>query len=58
MTGLLEEVLEAHGGLERWRAARSITARVRSGGFLLRTRVPGNRFADYRITVEPAEPKA
>lgn len=25
--------------------------RVRTGGLLLRTRVPGNRFADYRITV-------
>jgi hypothetical protein len=28
--GLLGEVLEAHGGLERWRAARTIRARVRS----------------------------
>ena len=50
---LLDEVMDAHGGLERWRAARAIRARVRSGGFLLRTRVPGNRFADYRLTVEP-----
>jgi hypothetical protein len=58
VTGLLDEVLEAHGGLERWRAARSISARVRSGGLLIRTRVPGNRFADYRITVDVAEPKA
>jgi len=47
---LLDEVLEAHGGLERWRAARQIRARVRSGGLLLRTRVPGTRFADYLIT--------
>jgi hypothetical protein len=54
---LLEEVLEAHGGLERWQAAGSITARVRSGGLLIRTRVPGNRFADYRVTVEVSEPK-
>ena len=52
MTGLLDEVLEAHGGLGRWRAARTITARVHSGGLLIRTRVPGNRFADYRVTVE------
>ncbi len=51
MSGLLEEVLDAHGGLERWRAARTIYARVRTGGLLVRTRVPGNRFADYRITV-------
>ena len=58
MTGLLDEVLEAHGGLGRWRAARTITARVHSGGLLIRTRVPGNRFADYRVTVEVAEQRA
>lgn len=55
MSALLDEVLEANGGLERWRAARAIRARVRSGGLLLRTRVPGNRFADYRITVDVQE---
>jgi hypothetical protein len=57
MTSLLEEALAAHGGLERWRAARTISARVRSGGLLVRTRVPGNRFADYRVTVDVAEPR-
>jgi hypothetical protein len=56
--GLLGEVLEAYGGLELWRAARTVRARVRSGGFLIRTRVPGNRFADYRLTVEVQEPRA
>jgi len=55
MSALLDEVLNAHGGLERWRTARAIHARVRSGGLLLRTRVPGNRFADYRITVDVHE---
>ena len=49
--GLLAEVLDAHGGLERWSAARTITAHARSGGLLIRTRVPGTRFADYEITV-------
>jgi hypothetical protein len=58
MSALLKEVLEAHGGLERWRAARSIQARVRSGGLLIRTRVPGNRFADFRVTVDVQEPRA
>jgi hypothetical protein len=58
MSALLDEVLEAHGGLERWRAARTVQARVRSGGFLIRTRVPGNRFADYRLTVDMKEPRA
>jgi hypothetical protein len=55
---LLDEVLEAHGGLECWRAARAVRARVRSGGFLVRTRVPGNRFADYRLMVDVQEPRA
>jgi hypothetical protein len=58
MSALLDEVLEAHGGLERWRAARTVRARVRSGGLLVRTRVPGNRFADYRLTVDVQEPRA
>jgi hypothetical protein len=56
--GLLGEVLEAPGGLERWRAARTVRARVRSGGLLVRTRVPGNRFADYRLTVAVDQPRA
>lgn len=50
MSTLLDEVLDAHGGLEHWRAAGTVQARVRSGGLLMRTRLPGNRFADYRIT--------
>jgi hypothetical protein len=55
---LLEEALEAHGGASRWGEARRVDARVHSGGLLLRTRVPGTRFADYRLTVELAEPRA
>lgn len=55
---LLDEALDAHGGLERWRAARRITARVRSGGLLIRTRMPGSGFADYRIEVEVGEPRS
>jgi hypothetical protein len=51
MSALLDEVLDAHGGLGRWRTAKTVHARVRAGGLLIRTRVPGNRFADYRITV-------
>jgi hypothetical protein len=47
---LLAEVVEAHGGLERWRDAGTITARARSGGLLLRTRMPGTRLAEYEIT--------
>jgi hypothetical protein len=35
---LLGEVLEAHGGRERWAAASCVRARIRSGGLLLATR--------------------
>jgi hypothetical protein len=37
---LLDEVLEAHGGLQRWRAAVEVRAHVRSGGLLPRVRGP------------------
>jgi hypothetical protein len=55
---LLAEVLEAHGGLERWRAVVAIDARIRSGGLLLVTRMPGNRLSSYRIRIEVGEPYA
>lgn len=55
MSALLDEVLDAHGGLERWRTAGTVHARVRTGGLMIRTRVPGNRFADYSITVHVQE---
>ncbi|MGH2926101.1 MAG: hypothetical protein ACRDK1_09045 [Solirubrobacterales bacterium] len=55
---MLEEVLEAHGGAERWARARTIQASVRSGGLLPRTRMPGNRLGDYRLTVDVVRPWA
>ncbi|MGI8462164.1 MAG: hypothetical protein ACR2OC_11120 [Solirubrobacterales bacterium] len=58
MTKLLDEVLEAHGGLERWRAVGEIRARVRSGGLLLATRAPSELVADYRLTIRLDEPWA
>jgi hypothetical protein len=53
---LLDEVIEAHGGMERWAATRTIRGRVRSGGLLVRTRMPGNRFRDSRIEASTGEP--
>lgn len=35
---LLAEVLEAHGGAERWARARSVRVRIQSSGLLLQTR--------------------
>lgn len=58
MTALLDEVVEAHGGAERWASVRKIRARARSGGLLLRTRVPGNRFREMRLEASVAEPRS
>jgi hypothetical protein len=57
MSALLDEVLAAHGGLERWRAVTALTARGRFGG-LLRSRFPGNRMADITVRVQLAEQHA
>jgi hypothetical protein len=52
---LLDEVLDAHGGLERWRAAGTIRARVRSGGLLIATRAPRGLVDDYVLTIRVHE---
>jgi hypothetical protein len=57
VSGLLDEVLAAHGGLERWRAVTALTAHGTFGG-LLRSRFPGNRMADVTVRVQPAEQHA
>jgi hypothetical protein len=54
MSGLLDEVLAAHGGLEQWRAVTALTAHGRFGG-LLRSRFPGNRMANITVRVQLAE---
>jgi hypothetical protein len=54
MNALVEEVLTAHGGLERWRAVTAITARGTFGG-VLRSRFPGNQLAEVDVRVELAE---
>ena len=57
MCALLDEVLDAHGGAERWATARRIRCRARSAGLLLRTRAPGNRLADVGIEVAVGDPR-
>ncbi|GAB7144793.1 hypothetical protein [Mycobacterium riyadhense] len=53
MSRLLDEVLTAHGGLERWRAVTALTAHGRFRG-LLRSRFPGNRMASVNVRVQLA----
>jgi hypothetical protein len=55
---LLGEVLDAHGGLERWRAASRIRVHGRTGGLLVRTRFPGNKLAEYDLQVSVHEPRS
>jgi len=55
MNGLLDDVLAAHGGAQRWQSVSSITARGRLGGLLPR-RFPGNKLANFTVEVRAAEP--
>lgn len=52
MLWILDEVIATHGGLERWRAVRTLTARGRFGG-LLRSRFPANRMANLAVRTWP-----
>src|SRR5579859_653320 len=51
LSGLLAEVVAAHGGLAGWNAAAAITARARFGG-LLSSRFPGSRMAVVRVMAQ------
>jgi hypothetical protein len=54
--GLLEEVLDAHGGLERWQEATTLRARVRSGGFAFASHFTGKALREFEATVSTREP--
>lgn len=54
MNELLDEVLTAHGGVERWQSVSAITARGRLGG-LLPQRFPGNKLAKFTVEVQVAD---
>ncbi len=56
MDGLLNDVINAHGGAQRWQSVSSITARGRLGGLLPR-RFPGNKLANFTVEVQPDEPR-
>lgn len=55
MNGLLDNVIAAHGGMQRWQSISSITARGRLGGLLPR-RFPGNKLAHFTVEVRTAAP--
>jgi len=53
---LLDEVMAAHGGRDAWERAQRVRVHARSGGLLLRTRMPGNRYRDAHLVAELGEP--
>ena len=53
---LLDEVLEAHGGRDAWERAQRVRVHARSGGLLLATRMPGNRYRDAHLVAEFGQP--
>jgi hypothetical protein len=56
--GLLDEVIEAHGGRRRWGKADEIRAHVRSGGLLMRAKGQASSFSQYQLTVRTASQSA
>lgn len=50
MADLLQEVLAAHGGLDRWRSVTALTVHGTFGG-LLQSRFPGNRMTEVTARV-------
>ncbi|HEU0025407.1 MAG TPA: hypothetical protein VFQ12_12285 [Thermoleophilaceae bacterium] len=54
---LLDQVLEAHGGLEAWRSAREIEAEIRSGGFALLSKGIARPFRHYETRVAVDRPR-
>lgn len=53
---LLDEALEAHGGLARWREVGEVRLAVRAGGFLLATRVSRRVARGYEVAVATDRP--
>jgi len=58
VAGLLDKAFEAHGGLDVFQSRPEIRARIRSGGFALRSK-RGRRgaLADYEATIDTHEPR-
>jgi hypothetical protein len=56
MNDLLDALVAAHGGAERWRSVSAITGRGSADG-LLPKRFPGNKLARFTVQVDVAEPR-
>ncbi|MGH2956430.1 MAG: hypothetical protein ACRDL6_05475 [Solirubrobacterales bacterium] len=58
MGDLLTEAVEAHGGRRRWGRAAEVSARVRSGGALLRLKGKRRSLREYGLTVSTGRQSA
>jgi hypothetical protein len=56
-TGLLEEAIEAHGGLARYRSASEISVDARARGWALAMRFQRNALSSFRGAVSTREPR-
>ncbi len=54
MSNLLDTVIEAHGGLERWNQLSSVSARLIQDGALWALKGQAGVLADVMVTAEPA----
>lgn len=54
MASLLDDVLAAHGGFERWQSITALTVHGTLGG-LLRSRFPGNRMSNLTARIQLAK---
>jgi len=54
---LLEEVLEAHGGRQRWAKLRTIEMSLASGGLAFTMHMQRTAFHSMKVTVWPHEPR-
>lgn len=56
-SGLLQRVLDGHGGRERWEAASEASAHIRCGGVALRSKLAAGPLREYDATVSVKEPR-
>jgi len=57
-TDLLEQAIDAHGGMERWRSAREVRVRLSSGGRLFDQRLPKARRVSGEVRFSTDRPYA
>ncbi|MEY4575766.1 MAG: hypothetical protein RL701_469 [Pseudomonadota bacterium] len=56
MSSLLAQVIEAHGGMDRWQALRSIDARVTLSGGLYTQKGFPEGLTDVNVRIDPHQP--